>query len=515
MAPDVFLPPDTPIQNALEHFGPDLNRVFVRSGQRRLGQLIPNDIMTLLWFGIHDATVADIMVPHGTTVSAARAGDEAARMSCAQPVSTLTWATISTQLGAARTQLLRTLTTIAAAHEAEVFLVGGVVRALLSPDEQLQDLDIAVSGDFERFLAAVVAHFSADILQQSPFMTATVALPPAAATAYAIDAFDIVGLRSEIYDHIGALPLVESVDTIIEDLHRRDLTINAMAIGLAQGDDLPLYDPYDGRHDLAAKRAVFLHPVSLFQDPTRLVRMARLVVRLGLTVPTQTKQQVRFALEHDVLHAVSHHRWLAEWQRCVDEPHAYEIFVLLQAWGIRHLLRGMLKAREAWFAAARQIPSAHRLMAVFWHIPENFMAELLPTWPELPAYMPTILALRKARFSYERWLVAPPSQLVARLRALHQDALPIVAALEPNFAAVLTRYERLVSEGVVYVTGADLIAAGQTPGPLFGLYLSTMQRRVYADAEQTPRLLATKQAQLAMLLEAVSKTDHQFLNFPD
>jgi hypothetical protein len=61
------------------------------------------------------------------------------------------------------------------------------------------------------------------------------------------------------------------------------------------------------------------------------------------------------------------------------------------------------------------------------------------------------------------------------------------------------------------VTGADLIAAGYQPGPAFGLFLSALQRHIYADVEQTPRRLMDKQAQLAFVLAALHAQDMAFV----
>lgn len=62
--------------------------------------------------------------------------------------------------------------------------------------------------------------------------------------------------------------------TIEEDLARRDLTINAMAMD----SDGKLIDPYHGREDLAAK--IFRHVSPAFsEDPVRILRAARFCAR--------------------------------------------------------------------------------------------------------------------------------------------------------------------------------------------------------------------------------------------
>lgn len=63
--------------------------------------------------------------------------------------------------------------------------------------------------------------------------------------------------------------------TLEQDLIRRDLTINAMALG----DDGVIVDPYGGRADLAAR--LFRHVSDAFaEDPVRILRIARFAARL-------------------------------------------------------------------------------------------------------------------------------------------------------------------------------------------------------------------------------------------
>ena len=72
--------------------------------------------------------------------------------------------------------------------------------------------------------------------------------------------------------------------TLEEDLRRRDLTVNAMALG----DDGTLVDPYGGRDDLAAR--VFRHVSPAFaEDPVRILRVARFAARFPeFTVAPET-----------------------------------------------------------------------------------------------------------------------------------------------------------------------------------------------------------------------------------
>lgn len=72
--------------------------------------------------------------------------------------------------------------------------------------------------------------------------------------------------------------------TLEQDLERRDLTINAMAMSV----DGELIDPFNGQHDLNAK--VLRHAGSAFrEDPVRMLRLARFAARYtDFTVAPET-----------------------------------------------------------------------------------------------------------------------------------------------------------------------------------------------------------------------------------
>lgn len=79
--------------------------------------------------------------------------------------------------------------------------------------------------------------------------------------------------------------------TLEADLERRDLTINAMAIG----DDGVLIDPYGGQHDLHAKVLRHVSP-AFAEDPLRVLRVARFAARfapLGFRVADDTLALMR------------------------------------------------------------------------------------------------------------------------------------------------------------------------------------------------------------------------------
>jgi poly(A) polymerase len=93
--------------------------------------------------------------------------------------------------------------------------------------------------------------------------------------------FEITTHRAEVYVPESRKPEVSFGDDIVEDLSRRDFTINALALRLP---DMELVDPFDGLGDLASGRLrTPLDPeISFGDDPLRMLRAARFAARFSL-----------------------------------------------------------------------------------------------------------------------------------------------------------------------------------------------------------------------------------------
>ena len=94
---------------------------------------------------------------------------------------------------------------------------------------------------------------------------------------------EVTTYRSDAYDATSRKPEVEYGDSLEGDLHRRDFTVNAMAMTLP---GRALVDPYGGRTDLA--RGVLRTPGtpgdSFSDDPLRMLRAARFAAQLDFEV---------------------------------------------------------------------------------------------------------------------------------------------------------------------------------------------------------------------------------------
>ncbi len=84
---------------------------------------------------------------------------------------------------------------------------------------------------------------------------------------------------------------------ILQDLARRDLTINAMAAPLGaftqEEVQVDIVDPWGGQRDLAQKTVRSLNDGIFRADPVRLLRAVRLAMELGFFIARETKDQMR------------------------------------------------------------------------------------------------------------------------------------------------------------------------------------------------------------------------------
>ncbi|MCW5654207.1 multifunctional CCA addition/repair protein [Hydrogenophaga sp.] len=130
--------------------------------------------------------------------------------------------------------------------------------------------------------------------------------------------------------------------TLEDDLARRDLTINAMAVAAEHADDparAPLIDPHGGLRDLQA--GVLRHVTGAFaEDPVRILRLARFAARFpDFTVAPETMDLMRrMVADGEVDHLVAERVW-QELARGLMEQRPSRLFEVLRACGaLRRLL---------------------------------------------------------------------------------------------------------------------------------------------------------------------------------
>src|SRR4029077_6265534 len=110
--------------------------------------------------------------------------------------------------------------------------------------------------------------------------------------------------RAEKYGKAGKPPEIEPA-AIMEDLRRRDFTVNAMALSLNPGSRGLLLDPSNGAADIEAKLIRILHNYSFLEDPSRMIRATRLLTRFHWTTDERTQARYNAAVENGYMEFIS------------------------------------------------------------------------------------------------------------------------------------------------------------------------------------------------------------------
>ncbi len=320
------------------------------------------------------------------------------------------------------------LDAVAAAGADDVYLVGGAVRDLLLGLGRA-DIDVAVVGDPARLIAALGAQ---TLAAHERFGTAKIQLDG--------HELDVATARTESYERPGALPAVAAADSIEADLARRDFTVNAMAVPLA--DPSRLIDPHGGRADLEAGLLRVLHPGSFADDPTRALRAARYASRFGFALEPETER----LLGATDLDTVSVARRDAELRRLAAEANAAAGFELLASWGLVELR-----------------PEGAELAAAVGAVLED------ERWRGEVERADAVLAAACGPAGREVELAAAtpdrPSEAVALARGAGWVELALARALGAEW---IDRYVDEWRRVTLAIDGDDLIAAGVTRGPAIG-----------------------------------------------
>lgn len=186
----------------------------------------------------------------------------------------------------------------------EIFQVGGCVRdTLLGCEVKDQDY-VVVGAKPAEMLALGYKQVGADF---------PVFLHPVSGEEYALARTE----RKTAKGYNGFAVNIDQV-TLVEDLARRDLTINAIAMDAA-GE---LTDPYGGQADLSAK--VFRHVSEAFaEDPVRVLRVLRFHARYGQawSIAPQTWALMQEMVAGGLLDELTQERIFKEVSRGLMEPH--------------------------------------------------------------------------------------------------------------------------------------------------------------------------------------------------
>lgn len=234
----------------------------------------------------------------------------------------------------------------------DLYLAGGAVRDLLLGSAHL-DVDLVVEGDAIDLAAELGKRLNGRVTSHPRFGTATVK-----GEGYRLD---FVRARAERYARPGALPAVLPA-SLADDLARRDVTINAMALRLNGQDAGELIDQHGGQADLRAGLVRVLHDRSFQDDATRILRAVRYAGRLGFRLEEGTECLLRRDLSY--LDSIGGARLRHELERIAHEERAGAIVALALGLGVFEALGALVRVSVRQITAIERIPvnasPAHR-----------------------------------------------------------------------------------------------------------------------------------------------------------
>ncbi len=195
-------------------------------------------------------------------------------------------------------ELLRAVGRVAAREGIETYVVGGTVRdALLGRSTTDIDFVSVGNGSGLRLASAVQAEFGgSEVHRYENFGTAAIRIHHGSPSEMLV--LEFVGARKESYDRHSRKPAVES-GTMEDDQHRRDFTINALAVDIHPEAFGTLLDSFGGISDLnAGIIRTPLDPETTFEDdPLRIIRAARFACQLDFDIDPVTMAGMRLKAE--------------------------------------------------------------------------------------------------------------------------------------------------------------------------------------------------------------------------
>ena len=193
----------------------------------------------------------------------------------------------------------------------QTFVVGGYVRDLYL-DRPSKDVDFVTVGSGIQLASAIKKRLeNAHLSVFKNFGTAQIKTDDWE--------FEFVGARKESYDRNSRKPKVED-GTFDDDIHRRDFTINTLAISLQAENYGALIDTFGGLEDLKNKTIKTpLDPeVTFSDDPLRMMRAVRFATQLNFKIEEGTIKALRS--EAHRLSIISQERITDELNKIIRSP---------------------------------------------------------------------------------------------------------------------------------------------------------------------------------------------------
>ena len=373
-------------------------------------------------------------------------------------------------------KLVKQISRQGAKLDQKVYLVGGVVRDLLLGYPNF-DLDLVVEGDAVKLAQQVTETGQARLLAHKRFGTAKL--------KYDDFTLDLATARKETYARPGALPAV-TPGTLIDDLIRRDFSINAMAMSLTTDNYGQLIDPYQGKNDLEHRLIRVLHSRSFSDDATRILRGVRYEQRFGFEFEAQTAD----LLERDIpmLDTISGDRIRHELELILKEQRPERAIERLGELGVLARINSSLKG-DGWIAdkfdRARRLKKPAQLPSLFFclliHSFDEKDIEQLLVRLNIPAKLSRAMS-DTVRLKTRLPLLDKPSLKPSEVYYLLTEYEPLaiqtdaIATESPTVRRSLQLFLTKLRYVRTALDGEDLKKLGVSPGPEMGRVLRMLHK---------------------------------------
>ena len=397
---------------------------------------------------------------------------------------------LESALPADRLALLKIIAEAAREQHAALYVVGGFVRDLLLERPGL-DFDLVVEGDAIALARLLATRYGGRVTGHSRFGTAKWHLDDRSGNAVksktsvaGLLSVDLVSARTEFYTHPSALPTVER-GSIKLDLHRRDFTINTLALRLDGTHYGELHDYWGGLDDLRTGLVRVLHSLSFVDDPTRILRAVRFEQRFAFCIEERTMQLLLEA--RSLIERLSGDRLRHELNNILDTAFAPQTLSRLSSLGLLSAIHPALSCDDWLYSHLESLQELE--IAPEWGVIGDrqtlrrnlgyilWMIQLMPEQADpvtrrlkLPAQLSSIILAACGLWRDRQDLaLSQPGQVVSRLEdvpALSRFAL-YLATSDAQLKQVLHLYITDWQHIHPTIDGRALRDLGIAPGPVY------------------------------------------------
>ncbi len=413
---------------------------------------------------------------------------------------------LESALSPERLSLIKAVADIAYQQRSALYIVGGFVRDLLL-ERPSQDFDLVVEGDAISLARALAKKYGGRVTSHARFGTAKWLLNQPEADGMDLkensyqklpvsdlNSLDLVSARTEFYPYPTALPTIER-GSIKLDLHRRDFTINTLAVRLDGRHYGELHDYWGGLIDLRNGQVRALHSLSFVDDPTRILRAIRFEQRFNFRIEQRTLDLLKEATS--LLDRVSGDRIRHEIDHILVEERISDMLARLNELGLLMAIHPRLKW-DSWLKEKVNSPLLSNI-DTFWELPcdnnrnhckreiiyilwllrlEHVDARAIIKRLKLSAEQSnTIFAAHQLWEDISNLENSSPSKMVSRLRDVPRLALFTIylATEDATQQNLISRYVTQWANITPKTRGDDLKALGVPTGPVYRFILETLQ----------------------------------------